>query len=108
MTAAALELPAPRPLPLPLLGAVVAGFYVLWLHTGTRSNPPVPYEDFRTGLSFAAVRELLGFEQDAAYEKGQYMFVSRGTVLGRWHQLKQEQYQRYLDTYVEGDEDLPF
>jgi len=95
------------PSPWPLLAGWL-GLYVYWLHTGTRPNPPVAYEDFRTGLTFGAVRELLGFEQDAAYKRGQYMFVSRGTVLGRWHQLKQEQYQRYLDGYVEGDEDLPF
>lgn len=94
--------------PVPLVLAVVAGFYWLWLHTGTRPNPPVPYDEYKTGLTFAGVRELLKHEQDAAYERGQYMFVSRSTVLGRMHQLKREQYQRYLDQYVEGDEDLPF
>lgn len=82
--------------------------YAAWLRFGSRANPPTAYEDFNTGLTFAAVRELLGFEQQAAYDAGQYMFVSRGTVLGRMHQLKQEQYARYLDHYEEADEDMPF
>ncbi len=89
--------------------ALYAGLaYLAWLRFGARANPPVDYEDFKTGLTFAAVRERLGFEQDAAYEAGQYMFVSRSTVLGRMHQLKQDQYRRYLDYYQEGDEGLPF
>lgn len=91
---------------LPALGWV-AGFYLLWLHHGTRRNPPdepIPYEDFRTGLTFAEVRERLKQEQDAAYQRGEYMFVSRSTVLGRMHELKQKQYQRYLDTLAADDE----
>ena len=43
------------------------------------------YEDFRTGLSFAEVRAMLVGEQKAARDKGLYMFVSRATVMGRWH-----------------------
>ena len=98
----------PRPAPLPVVAGVVGAFYLAWLKWGTRSNPPLPYDRFRTGITFAGVRELLGFEQDDAYESGQYMFVSRSTVLGRMHELKQDQYARYLDYYEEGDEELPF
>lgn len=100
--------PGPAPASLPVLLGAAAAFYFVWLNVGTRSNPPISYDKFKAGVTFPFVRELLGFEQDAAYEAGQYMFVSRGTVLGRMHQLKQEQYERYLDGYEEGDEDLPF
>ncbi len=94
----------------PLLPVIVAGaaFYVAWLFHGTRSNPPVPYDQFPSGYTWGGVRQLLKQEQDDAYEAGQYMFVGRSTVLGRWRQLKLEQYERYLDDYEEGDEDLPF
>lgn len=80
--------------------------WLAWLRFGTRSNPPVPYDKFRTGLTFADVREMLKREQDAAYRSGQYMFVSRATVLGRMHQLKREQYARYLAAYAESHDDL--
>ena len=48
------------------------------------------YRDLRTGLTFQAVRDELTGEQETASEKGDYMFVSRATVLGRWHQHKRE------------------
>lgn len=98
----------PRPVTLPTLAAIAGGVYLAWLHFGTRENPPIPYDRFRTGLTFAAVRELLSREQEAAYDAGQYMFVSRSTVLGRMHQLKREQYARYLEAYEDDDEGLPF
>ena len=55
----------------------------------------ISYEDFKTGLTFADVRELLKYEQDTAYEQGTYMFVSRSTVLGRWYQIKQQMWEQY-------------
>ncbi len=97
-----------RPASLPAIAGVGALVYLAWLTWGTRENPPIPYDKFRSGMTFDIVRELLGYEQDAAYESGQYMFVSRSTVLGRMHQLKREQYARYREGYQEGDEDLPF
>lgn len=59
---------------------------------------PVDYEDFRTGLTFQAVRDMLSHEQDQERARGQYMFVSRSTVLGRWNQLKREMYERYVES----------
>ena len=56
----------------------------------------IPYEDFRTGLTFDAVREILTHEQNVQREAGQYMFVSRSTVLGRWCEMKRSMYSRYL------------
>ncbi|MBS3086775.1 hypothetical protein J4422_03680 [Candidatus Pacearchaeota archaeon] len=53
------------------------------------------YDDFRTGLTFYGVRQLLKYEQRRAYQNGQYIFVTRRTVLGRWHQMKGEMYKDY-------------
>ena len=89
---------AARPGRLALYGLAA---YVLWLRYGTSSNPPVAYDKFQSGLTFASVRELLGFEADSAYDRGEYMFVTRATVLGRWRELKLDQYNRYLDRYEE-------
>ena len=69
-----------------------------------RNPPPIPYEDYRTGLTFEDVRHMLSIQQDAAYEAGQYMFVSRATVLGRWWELKQAMYAHY----AAAEEGLPF
>ncbi len=51
------------------------------------------YNNFRTGYTFKKVREILRHEQKQKYLKGIYMFVTRATVLGRWHQLKLEMYR---------------
>jgi hypothetical protein len=55
----------------------------------------IGYDEFRTGMSFAQVRELLAHEQRRAKDRGDYMFVSRATVLGRWSQLKREMWARF-------------
>lgn len=47
------------------------------------------YSDFRTGLTFGAVFQELKVEQMGAFEReGRRMFITRHTVLGRWHQHK--------------------
>ena len=53
----------------------------------------INYDEFRTGLTFTEVRRMLMYEQRRAKEKGYYVFVTRRTVLGRWHQLKQQMYK---------------
>ena len=53
------------------------------------------YKDFRTGHSFYSVRQLLKYEQNRKYRRGEYMFITRNTVLGRWHQIKKEMYKDY-------------
>ena len=65
-----------------------------------KSHPLVPgapaYEDFRSGTNWQEIREELSREQRVARAAGLYMFVSRGTVLGRWHQRKREAYRRHV------------
>lgn len=51
------------------------------------------YRDFRTGLTYRDVYHMLW---DRPYKR-------RRTVLGFWHQLKQQMYQQYLESL-----DAPF
>jgi len=61
---------------------------------GRRFICKISYDDLRTGLTFADVREMLYIEQMIVKNRGEYMFVSRATVLGRWYQIKQEMWER--------------
>jgi hypothetical protein len=67
----------------------------------------VKYDEFRTGLTFTDVRQMLAVEATTKFDStGERMFVTRRTVLGRWYQLKRESweaYQAYKNT--EGDDD---
>lgn len=60
------------------------------------------YNTFRTGLRFKDVAQMLSLEQKRKREKGEYMFITRHTILGRWRELKQKMY--WLE--VEQFEDL--
>ncbi len=46
------------------------------------------YAEFRSGLTFSEVRYTLMVEQHAARARGEDMYVTRHTVMGRWKQLK--------------------
>lgn len=63
------------------------------------------YTDFRPGHTWQSIRDELSREQLVTRAAGQYMFVSRGTVLGRWHQRKQESYRHYLRLLAEEGEE---
>jgi hypothetical protein len=56
----------------------------------------VDYEDFRTELVFKDVYTILKLEQKKKYEFGEYMFITRHTVLGRWREIKLKMYRDYL------------
>jgi hypothetical protein len=49
----------------------------------------IPYDSFRTGLTFRDVYMMLW---DRKYKR-------RRTVLGFWHQLKQQMYAQYAETF---------
>jgi hypothetical protein len=55
----------------------------------------VPYEEFRTGLTFGQVREMLW---SPSSDPKTWRYKRRRTVLGLWHQIKVELYARYLDS----------
>ena len=83
---------------------------LLWFEADQRPRPargraanrgrgrrgPIPYDQFRTGLTFRDVRRELDEEARRAYEAGRYMWVTRRTVLGRLRQHKLEAYEQYL------------
>jgi len=53
------------------------------------------YKEFRTGLSFKDVRRILKKESERKLKHNEYMFITRHTVLGRWHQIKKQMYKEY-------------
>ena len=55
------------------------------------------YTNFRTGYSFREIRRELSFEQQLQKRNGCYMFVSRHTVLGRWHELKKQLFRSAME-----------
>lgn len=62
--------------------------------TSAPADRVIPYAKFRTGLSFAQVRAMLWSASD---DPATWRQKSRGVVLGLWHQLKREMYERMLD-----------
>jgi len=50
----------------------------------------ISYDKFRTGLNFREVYFMLKYEQKRKHHRGEYMFITRHTILGRWHQLKKK------------------
>jgi hypothetical protein len=59
-----------------------------------------PYEEFRTGLTFGAVRQMLWVHND---DPKTWRYKRRRTVLGFWHQLKQQLYAQLLDRIEAGE-----
>ena len=82
---------------------------------------PTPYHQFRTGLTYQEVSDMIwSYSDDPAnwhsscaktikYKKGQLVKTPgrRHTILGKWHEIKQEMYRTYL-TQFEQDDVLPF
>lgn len=62
------------------------------------------YSDFRTGLTFGQVRQMLWVGSE---DPKDWRYKRRGTVLGFWHQLKQQLYAQLLDRVEAGQEAPP-
>lgn len=58
------------------------------------------YENFRTGLTFRDVRGILDMEKRRKYDNGEYMWITRHTVLGKWHEIKLRMYREEKE-YIE-------
>lgn len=56
-----------------------------------------PYREFRTGLTYRDVYLMLWVPSE---DKTLWRHKSRGVVLGLWHQIKKELYDRYLGENV--------
>lgn len=65
---------------------------------GSVADPPAPvsYEKFRTGLTYRAVADMLW---SGSPDPADWKYRRRGTVLGKWHQIKQEYYAEYLNRW---------
>lgn len=57
------------------------------------------YDKFRTGLTFKEVRNILSIEQKRKRQNYEYMFVTRRTVLGRWHEIKKKMFNEIKGNY---------
>lgn len=56
-------------------------------------NPTlIPYDEFKTGMSFPEVRRMLWVNSD---DPKDWRHKGRHSVLGLWHELKQKQYDVY-------------
>jgi hypothetical protein len=50
------------------------------------------YGDFRTGLTFQDVHDFLKDNED---DPSEWRYKRRGTVLGHWHQIKKEWWEKH-------------
>jgi hypothetical protein len=60
------------------------------------------YEEFRTGLTFRTVRQLLWSSSD---DPTTWRYRRRRTVLGFWHQLKQQLYAQMMERIDDGQQE---
>lgn len=56
-------------------------------------NCGLKYRDFRTGFTYAEVYQMLWVASDDARD---WRYKRRGTVLGKWRQLKLQMWDRHL------------
>jgi hypothetical protein len=55
------------------------------------------YDKFKTGLTFTEVCNILYRRHKELRKGGEYMFITRHTVLGRWREMKLEMFSIYYD-----------
>lgn len=60
---------------------------------GRRHDLP-GYDQFRTGLTYSEVREMLRCDSD---DRSQWRYKTRGVVLGMWHEIKLQLYMQLMD-----------
>lgn len=63
------------------------------------------YQDFRTGLTFQDVKSMFWVNDP---DSATWKYKRRNTVLGKWHQIKQELWARHLDGCAKDHEEVPF
>jgi hypothetical protein len=56
------------------------------------------YDRFRTGLTYQDVWEMLRDDTD---DTTRWKYKTRGVVLGKWHQIKMELYERAITEGME-------
>jgi len=61
-------------------------------------SKPLPYGEFRTGLDFYQVKQMLWVESEDSQD---WVYRRRNTVLGHWHMIKKQMYESYLQQWKE-------
>ena len=62
----------------------------------------LPYDDFRTGMTFKEVRSLFWVEDE---DPAAWKYKRRHTVLGKWRQIKLELFSEHIN-YCERETSL--
>lgn len=57
-------------------------------------DQPITFEQFRTGLTFADVRQMLWVNSE---DTADFKHKRRGTVLGYWRQLKLQMWDEFCE-----------
>lgn len=68
-------------------------------------NCGITYDDFRTNLTFAEVKEDMFVSSDSPAD---WVYKRRHSVLGRWHAIKKTMWQNHLEECKEVDEENDF
>jgi hypothetical protein len=55
---------------------------------------PVPYDEFPTGLTYPEVLAMFWMDDS---DSSKWKYKRRNTILGKWHQIKKEMYEEYLN-----------
>lgn len=64
-------------------------------------NCGIDYRNFRTGFSYADVYAMLW---KPSHDSDEWMYKRRNTILGKWHQIKQEMWTHHLENCEENNE----
>lgn len=65
------------------------------------SNCGIAYRDFRTGFDYADIYAMLWMPE---HDPSKWICKRRNTILGKWHQLKQEMWNDHLESCEENNE----
>ena len=60
---------------------------------------PVSYEEFHTGFDYMDIYNQMW---TASEDQADWVHKGRHQVLGRWHQMKRELYEKYLEEWENG------
>lgn len=64
---------------------------MMWPANGGKAHGLPDYDEFRTGLTYRDVWEMMRNDDE---DRSTWKYKRRGTVLGAWHQLKLQLYER--------------
>lgn len=64
-------------------------------------NCGISYGDFKTGYTYDEVYQMFWVSE---YDSSKWKYKRRNTILGKWHQIKQEMWAHHLESCGEINE----